>query len=47
MIGSEETGRASLLMELDEQYCDVIVKRLQDWTGEKATLESTGENFNG
>lgn len=46
MIASEKTGRHSKLMELDPKYCDVIVKRWQDFTGREATLESTGEKFN-
>ena len=32
-------------MELDPKYCDVIVKRWQEFTGKKATLESTGVEF--
>jgi site-specific DNA-methyltransferase (adenine-specific) len=32
-------------MELDPQYCDVIVKRWQDFTGKEAALES-GKTFN-
>jgi hypothetical protein len=32
-------------MELDPIYCDVIVKRWQDFTGKKATLEATGQTF--
>jgi hypothetical protein len=32
-------------MELDEKYCDVIVKRWMEFTGKQATLESTGETF--
>jgi DNA modification methylase len=47
LIACEKTGRKCYMMELDECYVDVILKRRQDWTGEKATLESTGENFNG
>ncbi len=27
------------------EYVDVILKRWQEWTGEKATLESSGELF--
>ena len=45
LIGAEQTGRKSFLMELDPKYCDVIVKRWQDFTGQQATLESTGEYF--
>jgi hypothetical protein len=32
-------------MELDPRYCDVIVKRWQQFTGKTATLEATGERF--
>lgn len=45
LIACEKTGRVSRLMELDSKYCDVIVKRWQDFTGKKATLESTGQLF--
>ncbi len=38
MIAAEKTGRSSRLMELDPKYCDVIVKRWEDFTGKKATL---------
>jgi DNA modification methylase len=39
LIACEKTGREARLMELDEKYCDVIVKRWQDFTGNKAVLE--------
>jgi hypothetical protein len=32
-------------MELSPQYCDVIVKRWQDFTGKKATHADTGKTF--
>jgi DNA modification methylase len=38
MIACEKTGRKSRLMELDPKYCDVIVKRWEDFTGKKAVL---------
>lgn len=45
LIACEKTGRQARLMELDPRYCDVIVKRWQDFTGKTATLESTGKPF--
>jgi site-specific DNA-methyltransferase (adenine-specific) len=45
MIACEEIGRAARLIEIDPKYCDVIVKRWQDFTGKKATLESNGKTF--
>jgi len=38
MIGAEQTGRNCYMMELDPKYCDVIVKRWEDFTGLKAEL---------
>jgi len=38
LIGAEQTGRTAFLMELDPKYCDVIVKRWEDFTGKKAML---------
>jgi DNA modification methylase len=38
LIASEKIGRNARLMELDSKYCDVIVKRWEDFTGKKAIL---------
>jgi DNA modification methylase len=38
LIACEELGRKARVMELDPKYCDVIVKRWQDFTGKKAVL---------
>ena len=38
LIAAEKTGRKARLMELDPKYCDVIVKRWEDFTGKKAVL---------
>lgn len=45
LIGCERMNRVAHLMELDPKYCDVIVKRWQDFTGKKAMLESNGKTF--
>ena len=39
LIAAEKTKRKCYGMELDPKYCDVIVKRWEDYTGKKAHLE--------
>jgi DNA modification methylase len=46
MIAAEKTGRMARLVELDPIYCDVIVRRWQEFTGQQATQEATGATFN-
>jgi DNA modification methylase len=38
MIACQKLGRTNFTMELDPKYCDVIVKRWEDFTGKKAEL---------
>ena len=45
LIACEKTSRQARLMELDPRYCDVIVRRWQEFTGKKATLEGDGRTF--
>ena len=45
LIAAEMTGRSCHGLELHPPYCDVIIKRWQDFTGESAKLESDGESF--
>ena len=45
LIACEKTGRQARLMELDPRYCDVIVKRWEDFTGKKAILEESQEAY--
>jgi len=40
LIAAEKNGRTAMIMELDPQYCDVIVKRWENFTGKKARLEN-------
>lgn len=39
LIAAEQTGRACYGLELDPVYCDVIVRRWEEWTGKKAVKE--------
>jgi site-specific DNA-methyltransferase (adenine-specific) len=47
LIAAEKSGRNAYLAELDEKYVDVIVKRWQDFTGQDAVHEESGQTFNG
>jgi DNA modification methylase len=40
LIAAEQTGRKAYLMELDPLYCDVIVQRFEQFTGQKAERHS-------
>lgn len=42
VIACEKTRRKARLIEIEPRYCDVIVRRWQEFTGKEATLESTG-----
>lgn len=43
IIAAEQTSRICYMMELDPKYCDVIVQRWENLTGQKAKLlESDG-----
>jgi DNA modification methylase len=39
LIACEKTGRNCRMIELSPSYCDVIVKRWEDYTGNKASLD--------
>ena len=45
LIACEKSGRCCLAMELDPKYCDVIIKRWQDFTGQDATHEESGKTY--
>ena len=45
LIACEKAGRSGRLIETDPKYADVIVKRWQEFTGLKATLDGDGRAF--
>lgn len=45
LLACETKGKIGYMMELSPHYCDVIVKRWQQFTGKIATHAETGEPF--
>ncbi len=45
LIAAEKSGRHARLIELDPKYCDVIVRRWQEFAGGRATRQSDGVAF--
>jgi DNA modification methylase len=45
LIACEKTGRQARLIELDPRYCDVIIRRWQEFGGGAATLGGHGGSF--
>ncbi len=39
LIAAEQSGRRALLMEVDALYCDIIVRRWEGFTGQKASRQ--------
>jgi DNA modification methylase len=46
LIASEQTNRRCRMIELDQKYVDVIIKRWQNFTNKEVILLKTGESFN-
>ena len=45
LIGCETRNKRGYIMELAAAYCDVIIKRWQDFTGQEATHEASGKTY--
>lgn len=45
LIAAEKLGRQARMVELDPGFCDVIVKRWQEFTGKAAVLDDDGRPF--
>jgi DNA modification methylase len=45
LIACEKAGRQARLIELEPKYCDVIVRRYQEFSGKEATLGADGRRF--
>ena len=45
LMACEQTGRVNRSMELDAKYCDVIVRRWQQFTGKRAVHAETKKEF--
>ena len=45
LMAAELTERSCHGLELNPAYCDVIIQRWQNFCGQIATLESTGQTF--
>jgi DNA modification methylase len=45
IIAAEKTGRRGRGIEYEPHYCDVAVRRWQDYTGKQARLAATEQSF--
>ncbi len=46
LIACEQTVRVARCIELEPKYCDVIIRRWQEFTGQDAIHAETGQTFN-
>ena len=47
LIAAEQLGRVAYLMEISPKYCDVIIKRWEEYTGRKAIKVRGGDAYGG
>ncbi|GHU29249.1 hypothetical protein FACS1894152_7550 [Bacilli bacterium] len=46
LIACEQTNRKCYMMELDPKFCDLIIRRWQNYTGREAVRENDSVKFN-
>jgi DNA modification methylase len=46
LIACQKSGRQARLVELEPKYCDVIIRRWQEFTGQEAKLDADGKSYN-
>ena len=47
LIAAEQLGRVAYLMEISPKYCDIIINRLEEYTGKKAVRVRGGGTYGG
>ena len=47
LIACEKAGRQARLIEMEPKYCDVIIRRWQEFSGKEAVLEGDGAHLRG
>jgi DNA methylase len=45
LIAAQKSGRRARLIEYDPAYCDVILRRYEAMTGDRALLAESGQTF--
>ena len=45
LVAAEKAKRKARLIELDESYCDLIIRRWEQMTGKKAIHQQSGKDF--
>ncbi len=45
LIACEKTHRRARLIELEPKYCDVVIRRFEEFSGKRAVLEGDGRGF--
>jgi DNA modification methylase len=46
LIACQKSGRQARLIEVEPKYCDVIIRRWQEFTGQEAKLDADGKSYN-